>query len=260
MRVSRSKTEYMCVTERECGGKVRLLGVQVVRADQFEYLVSAVQSNGECRIEVEKRVQAGQTGLRRATGVICDRRVPARDKGNVYKTAVAAAPWWLPVKGASWRHPYGPDSSIADSLEHPVVHVSWNDALAYCIWAGKRLPTEAEWEYACRGTLENRLYPWGNKLNPKGQHYANIWQGEFPNKNTGEDGYVRSCPVTSFPSNGYGLYNMVGNAWEWTADWWNVHHTTDETHNPVRNVLHLFENTFLISRKDFFFFIISSAT
>uniref|UniRef100_A0A8C4T354 Formylglycine-generating enzyme n=1 Tax=Erpetoichthys calabaricus TaxID=27687 RepID=A0A8C4T354_ERPCA len=151
---------------------------------------------------------------------------------NEIKQAVAAAPWWLPVKGASWRHPYGPDSSIADSLEHPVVHVSWNDALAYCIWASKRLPTEAEWEYACRGTLENRLYPWGNKLNPKGQHYANIWQGEFPNKNTGEDGYVRSCPVTSFPSNGYGLYNMVGNAWEWTADWWNVHHTTDETHNP----------------------------
>ncbi|XP_058844856.1 formylglycine-generating enzyme isoform X2 [Acipenser ruthenus] len=153
---------------------------------------------------------------------------------NKITQAVAAAPWWMPVKEANWRQPEGPDSSLADRLEHPVLHVSWNDAVAYCAWAKKRLPTEAEWEYACRGGLENRLFPWGNKLLPKDQHYANIWQGDFPAHNTGEDGYTETSPVTAFPPNGYGLYNMVGNAWEWTADWWSVHHSTDETRNPVR--------------------------
>ncbi|KAG7494668.1 hypothetical protein JOB18_035374 [Solea senegalensis] len=152
---------------------------------------------------------------------------------NQITQAVAAAPWWLPVKGANWRQPEGIDSNNADRLDHPVVHVSWADAVAYCSWANKRLPTEAEWEYACRSGLKDRLYPWGNKLNPKGQHYANLWQGDFPNHNTGEDGYVKTSPVMSFPANGFGLYDMVGNAWEWTADWWAVHHTTERQHNPT---------------------------
>ncbi|XP_030586336.1 formylglycine-generating enzyme [Archocentrus centrarchus] len=147
--------------------------------------------------------------------------------------AVAAAPWWLPVKGASWRHPEGPDSNITARLDHPVLHVSWTDAVAYCSWANKRLPTEAEWEYACRGGLKDRLYPWGNNLNPKGQHYANLWQGDFPTHNSGEDGYIKTSPVMTFPANAFGLYDMVGNAWEWTADWWTVHHTTDPQHNPT---------------------------
>uniref|UniRef100_A0A8C5SJZ0 Sulfatase modifying factor 1 n=1 Tax=Laticauda laticaudata TaxID=8630 RepID=A0A8C5SJZ0_LATLA len=117
-------------------------------------------------------------------------------------------------------------------LDHPVLHVSWNDAVAFCSWAGKRLPTEAEWEYSCRGGLENRLFPWGNKLHPNGQHYANIWQGEFPRSNTEEDGYKGTAPVTAFPPNGYGLYNIVGNAWEWTSDWWEINHSADETYSP----------------------------
>lgn len=133
--------------------------------------------------------------------------------------AIACAPWWRQVEGASWQHPEGPQSNVAERHDHPVVHVSWNDAAAFARWAGKRLPTEAEWEFAARGGLSKQRYPWGDELAPNDEHRCNIWQGRFPHENTADDGFIGTAPAESFPPNGYGLYNMAGNVWEWCADW-----------------------------------------
>jgi formylglycine-generating enzyme len=141
---------------------------------------------------------------------------------------VAAAPWWRQVDGAEWRHPDGPHSSIDDRLDHPVVHVSWFDAIEYCQWTGTRLPTEAEWEYAARGGLERRRFPWGDELEPDGNHRMNVFQGTFPGENTCADGYAGTAPVRTFEPNGYGLYQTTGNVWEWCADWFDPH-TYDTT-------------------------------
>lgn len=132
---------------------------------------------------------------------------------------VAAAPWWRQVFGASWRHPEGPQSSVDDRDRHPVVHVSWQDAVAYCSWSGTRLPTEAEWERAARGGVEQQRFPWGDELEPEGEHRMNVFQGEFPGHDTGADGFRGTAPVDAFEPNGFGLWNVTGNAWEWCADW-----------------------------------------
>ncbi len=132
----------------------------------------------------------------------------------------AQTPWWCAVPGADWRHPEGPGSTVADRQDHPAVHVSFPDAVAYCRWAGARLPSEIEWEYAARGGLAGHRYPWGDDLLPDGQHRCNIWQGVFPTRNTAADGFRATAPVRTYPPNGYGLFQMVGNVWEWCADLW----------------------------------------
>ncbi len=136
--------------------------------------------------------------------------------------AVRDAPWWREVEGADWSHPEGPDSGLSGREQHPVVHVSWNDTQAFCEWASLRLPTEAEWEYAARGGLEQQRFPWGNSLTPGGEHRMNVFQGRFPALNTAKDGYAGTAPVDEFPPNAYGLHQMTGNVWEWTADRWST--------------------------------------
>lgn len=134
--------------------------------------------------------------------------------------AVVHAPWWRQVEGACWRRPEGPASDVAERADHPVVHVSWNDARSYAAWAGKRLPSEAEWEYAARGGLEQRVFPWGDELEPGGEHRMNVWQGRFPDHHTRADGWYGTARVDAYPANGHGLHNVCGNVWEWCTDWY----------------------------------------
>lgn len=143
-------------------------------------------------------------------------------------SAVLGAQWWWQVNGADWSHPHGPDSSWEEIPDNPAVHISWNDAMAFAEWAGMRLPTEAEWEFAARGGLDGATFAWGEELIPGGKHMCNIWQGDFPNSNTKEDGFHGTAPVGSFPPNGYGLFDTAGNIWEWCSDWWSATYHQNE--------------------------------
>jgi len=156
------------------------------------------------------------------------------EKTAKWAPRVQGAPWWVKVEDACWKWPEGRGSHVSNRLDHPVVHVSWTDAQAFCEWAGLRLPTEAEWEHAARGGLTQKTYPWGNELRPDGEHMCNIWQGSFPDHNTEADGFVGTAPVGSFPPNEYGLYDMSGNVWDWCADWFHPeYHVDGPRHNPT---------------------------
>jgi formylglycine-generating enzyme len=141
--------------------------------------------------------------------------------------------WWRYVAGANWRHPEGPGTTIEGKDDYPVVQICWYDAVAYAQWAGKRLPTEAEWELAARGGKVRARYVWGDELKAGGQWQANIWEGHFPDKNSGDDGFARTAPVAKFPPNGFGLYDIAGNVWEWCSDWYRPGYETTETRDPI---------------------------
>jgi sulfatase modifying factor 1 len=162
--------------------------------------------------------------------------VPKKRRERLRKAkAVAGLEWWLAVPHASWRFPEGSTSSIEDRMDHPVIHVSWNDAAAYAAWAGKRLPSEAEWEFAARGGRERKIYPWGDEFRANGAWRANIFQGRFPENDTGADGFKGTCPVDEYAPNAHGLFNCVGNVWEWCADWFSTDHhvkNAEDVTNP----------------------------
>jgi len=193
------------------------------------------------RIDVTAVTNAAFTEFARATGYVTDAErfgwsfVFAGLLPDDYPDTrgVEETPWWRQIYGADWRHPEGTHSGIVDRLDHPVVHVSWNDTQAYCRWAGTRLPTEAEWEYAARGGLEGRSFPWGDDLEPQGEHRMNVWQGDFPAHNSCADGHYGAAPVDAFAPNDYGLHATTGNVWEWCSDWYDAGFYTRSPHeNP----------------------------
>jgi formylglycine-generating enzyme len=206
--------------------------VREVRLDPFHIDIHPVM-NREFRkfvAETGYRTEAEQFGW----SFVFHNQLPLDRYRELVEDTVAGHEWWCKVGGADWAHPEGPDSSIDARLDYPVTHVSWNDAAAYSKWAGKRLPTEAEWEYAARGGLAQQPYPWGDELEPGGKHLCNVWQGEFPQRDDGLDGWRGPSPVEAFPPNGYGLYSITGNVWEWCADWFDPgYHVTATRVNPV---------------------------
>lgn len=152
-------------------------------------------------------------------------------------SAVQGAQWWWQVHGADWKHPHGPDSDWQEIPDNPAVHISWNDATAFAGWAGMRLPTEAEWEFAARGGLDGAIFAWGDELTPEGKHMCNIWQGDFPAENSLEDGFHGTAPVGSFPENGFGLFDVAGNIWEWCSDWFSAsYHGQERTITRVNPI------------------------
>ncbi|KAK4302789.1 hypothetical protein Pmani_025154 [Petrolisthes manimaculis] len=165
---------------------------------------------------------------------VLEGEVPEQTRSTISK-AVLGAPWWLPITGADWTHPAGPYTNITNIMDHPVIHVSWNDGLEYCAWKNKRLPTEAEWEKACRAGKKDRLFPWGNKFTPNNTHRCNTWQGSFPYTDQGTDGCIGLCDIHTYTPNAYGVYNLIGNVWEWTYDWWTANHQsyTGTLRNPT---------------------------
>jgi sulfatase modifying factor 1 len=159
--------------------------------------------------------------------------LPPRTRQKLMRDRVVGIEWWCKVDHAWWRMPEGRGSNIKRRMDHPVTHISWSDAIAYCEWAEKRLPTEAEWEYAARGGHEQRIFPWGDDLEPDGKHMANVFQGNFPFHDTGADGYKGTCPVKAFPANDFEIYGVIGNVWEWNHDWFHPsHHIEASKDNP----------------------------
>jgi sulfatase modifying factor 1 len=206
--------------------------VRKVRVDSFYIDIYPVRNKDFAKFvdQTRHKTEAEEFGW----SFVFEGDLPHVQEAPSARPSVLGVEWWKRVEHADWRHPEGPGSDIRNRDNHPVVQISWNDAAAYARWAGKRLPTEAEWEYAARGGLEQKLYPWGNELTPKGKHMCNIWQGSFPDHNTKDDGFASVCPVDAFPPNQFGLYSMTGNTWEWCNDWFHAtFHEGATRNNPI---------------------------
>ena len=201
-----------------------------VRCDSFRISPCAVTNEEfQCFVEATGYITEAE---RHGSSFVFHLFVPQELKQKVAGVP-ADIPWWLPIEGACWLHPEGPKSDLAGRMDHPVTHISWLDAKAYCDWSGTRLPSEAEWECAARGGLDKKIYPWGDTLMVDERHLCNIWQGQFPDHNTGEDGYIGTAPVDAYEPNGYGLYNVSGNVWEWCEDWFSPnYHRVTRSLNP----------------------------